>query len=64
MKKLILSTAILVLVGNSISLFFRHPALTVGQPLVWVLGSIWFVLFLVYGLVPVVVALVKEVNHD
>lgn len=64
MKKLILSTAILVLVGNSISLFFRHSDLTVGQPLVWVLGSIWFVLFLVYGLVPVVVALVKEVNHD
>lgn len=55
--KLILITS---LIGMVSSLLFRKGSLVFPPIAYWVLGTIWFILFLVYGLVPVVANLLEE----
>ena len=52
------------LIGMVSSLLFRKGSLVFPPITYWVLGTIWFILFLVYGLVPVVTTLLKEDCHD
>lgn len=60
MKKQLFWIITLVLVGNMVSLFANYKGVNLTQPLIWVLGSIWFILFLVYGLMPVIANLSEE----
>lgn len=60
MKKYIIWILILIITGNIIRLIVEHQELSLVQPLVWLLGTIWFILFLVYGLGPVVANLLEE----
>lgn len=60
MKKYIIWIIILIITGNIIRLIVEHQEKSLAQPLVWLLGTIWFILFLVYGLGAVVANLLEE----
>ncbi|MGT2755931.1 hypothetical protein [Streptococcus ovuberis] len=60
MKKYIIWVIILIITGNIIRLVVEHQEMSLAQPLVWLLGTIGFVLFAIYELVPLVVNWLEE----
>lgn len=60
MKKYIIWILILIITGNIIRLVAEHQEMNLTRPIIWGLGTIWFILFLVYGLGPVVANLLEE----
>lgn len=60
MKKYIIWISILIITGNIIRLVVEHQEMSLAQPIIWGFGTIWFILFLVYGLGAVVANLLEE----
>ncbi|MET3559248.1 hypothetical protein ABID29_002398 [Streptococcus rupicaprae] len=60
MKKFILWILILIVIGNILRLGITRQEMSPAQPLVWLLGTIWFILFAIYELVPLVVNWLEE----
>lgn len=64
MKKIVLGAFALLLIGDGVRYWFQHQDISFAQPVIWLCGTIWFVLFLAYGFVPVVAEFIKEEHHD
>lgn len=60
MKKYIPWIIILIITGNIIRLVVEPQEMSLAQPIIWGLGTIWFILFLVYSLGPAVANLLEE----
>lgn len=57
---LILGLLILTIAGALISLMVKASGVRPSQPLIWGMGTIWFLLFLRYGLGSVIVSREKK----